>query len=248
MVNIGLITIGQSPRHDILLDWKFAPNQIENYSSMAKLIPPKDSFIPDNIIFYHAGALDDFTEKNLHEIEPDTNEHAMVSRLRDGSWQKISHKKIQPIIIEIIKKLSEINCEAVVILCTGDFSYINFNGLILESGKICKSLIESILNSDDTLCVFSPLSNENQNKLKKGFSNRFNRNIIQAYSNPYELPEENIIPIVNKLKKIDFNSVYLNCLGYSYKHKNIVESTLKKPVILPRSVLAWTLSDLFSTV
>jgi hypothetical protein len=48
------------------------------------------------------------------------------------------------------------------------------------------------------------------------------------------------------VKNNDFKLIYLNCLGYSYKHKAIVEKMLGKPAILPRSVLAWTLADLFS--
>ena len=59
MARVGLLTIGQSPRVDILTDWEFRKEQIENFKSMGELVPPSGSPIPPNIEFIHLGALDD---------------------------------------------------------------------------------------------------------------------------------------------------------------------------------------------
>lgn len=250
MIRIGLLTIGQSPRVDILTDWKFPTEQIQLYKPMDPLFPPKNSIIPSNILFYHVGALDFLPNEKLKDIEPDPGEPAMVSRLKDGSWQKISHEKLKPYMQECVTKLEKLGCESIVLLCTGDFKYINYKGLLIKPGELCKGIINSLLDKGKVLGIFSPLPPPKQkgHEESEHISEYENYKVIKVYSNPYDLPEEKIKSTANEMKKYDIDLIYMNCLGYSLKHKKIVFQILNKPIILPRIVIAEVLYELYHEI
>lgn len=247
MINVGLITIGQSPRVDILTDWKFDLNEIQNYRPMDVLVPPKDSPIPDNIRLYHIGALDFIPPERLHEIEPDRGEPIAVSRLRDGSWQKISSEKLKPYMQECVDKLVKVGCRAILILCSGSFSYLNYEGLLIQTGSICRGIINSSLRKGAVLGLFSPMEQPGAKKQIKPrkFPRYGDYKVFRVVSNPYELPEENIIPAAEKMREHEVDLAYMGCFGYSSKHRKLVAEILGKPVILPRSVAARTLAELY---
>ena len=64
MKKIGFITIGQSPRDDIMKD----------------ILP----IIGDDIEILQKGALDNLSEEELEEIAPQSGDTVLVSSLRDG--------------------------------------------------------------------------------------------------------------------------------------------------------------------
>lgn len=76
MTKIGMLTIGQSPRGDI--------------------IPPfKEILGPDHEIL-EAGALDDVTRSEIEGLVFRPDDYLLVSRLRDGAEVKIHKRFILP--------------------------------------------------------------------------------------------------------------------------------------------------------
>ena len=71
------------------------------------------------------------------------------------------------------------------------------------------------------------------------------REVFSVNANPYDPPPESIVPAIEEMKKQDVDLAYMGCLGYSLAHKKIAMEILDKPVILPRSVSARTLAELF---
>lgn len=244
MVRVGLLTIGQSPRVDILTDWEFRKEQIENFKSMGKLVPPSGSPIPENIEFVHLGALDDIPPERMHEIQPPEGKSGMISRLKNGSWILIDPEKIKPLMINSLERLEEAGCEAILQLCTGGFNYLQPNVLYLKAGTLCRSLIESILKPSGKLGAFHPFPSRSGPRMER--SERWGgREVFSVNANPYDPPPESIVPAIEEMKKHDVDLAYMGCLGYGLAHKKIAMEILEKPVILPRSVSARTLAELF---
>jgi protein AroM len=146
---------------------------------------------------------------------------------------------------ECVNRLEKEGCESMVLLCTGDFNYIKYRGILIEPGKICRGIINATLKDDGVLGVFSPIQrSDSEKKIKSDLG----YDVVTVYSNPYDLPEEKIISAANEMKKFDVDMVYMNCLGYSLRHKKIVYQILKKPIILPRMVIAKVLDELFKEI
>ena len=74
MKKIGFITIGQSPRDDIMKD----------------ILP----IIGDDIEILQKGALDNLSEEELEEIAPQSGDTVLVSSLRDGRSVSMAEEKI----------------------------------------------------------------------------------------------------------------------------------------------------------
>ena len=97
MINIGLITIGQSPRYDIILDFK------EN--------------LPNNIYFDETGLLDNFSEDFIiHNLSPNKNETLYVTRLRNGKEVYVSKEKLINLLQNKIEEFQFKNLNVIVIL------------------------------------------------------------------------------------------------------------------------------------
>jgi protein AroM len=248
MVKVGLLTIGQSPREDILLDWKFDQEQIKNHKPMGVLVPPKGSPIPSNVEFIHLGALDEIPKERMSEIQPPKGSGGLISRLRDGSWTLIDNEKIKPIMPVCVEKLEKAGCKAILQLCTSNFTYLKPSVPYLKPGDLCNKMIDSITSPESKIGMLNPSPPKDNNKPKKLENPQrwgLNRTVFTVNANPYELPPESIIPAVKEMKSVDVDMIYMNCLGYSTEHKKIVRNILEKPTILPRSVCAKTLAELF---
>ena len=245
MVKIGLITMGQSPRVDILTDWKFDPREVEEYKAMDILVPPKDSQIPRNIEFIHLGALDDIPTERMNEIKPAPGKSAIISRLRDGSWTLIDHEKLKPLLRKCVERLEKAGCKAILQLCTGKFPYLKPRVPYIMPGILCKRLIESVLSPEGRLGILLPFPTKSGQEKPKRSPEWGQREIFSVNANPYEYPPESITPAVEKMMKKDVEILYMGCLGYSFRHKEIASEILKIPVILPRSVCARTLAELY---
>ena len=88
MKKIGVITIGQSPKTDILPDMM--------------MILGKDYEIAE------AGALDDYTLEEIQKLECDADEKLLVTRMRDGTEVKIPDEFVEPLIQKRIIELVRI--------------------------------------------------------------------------------------------------------------------------------------------
>lgn len=248
MVKVGLLTIGQSPRVDILGDWGFDPEKLVNYKPMEIITPPSRSIIPGNIELLHIGALDYIPSEKIHEIQPGPGKRGPISRLKDGSWTLIDEEKLRSLMIDCVERLEKAECRAILQLCTGNFPYLKPKVTYLKAGALCRSLIESVLGLDRRLGIFMPhpLKPGHEKQLKPIKSpNWGEREIYSVNANPYQPPADSIKPAVLDMLEQDVDMAYMGCLGYSIEHKRIAAEILNRPVILPRTVAGRAIAELF---
>jgi len=241
MVKVGLLTIGQSPRVDVLTDWGFDLRDVQDYKPMETLTPPANSAIPPNIEFVHIGALDNIPREKIHEIQPPTGKGGAVSRLRDGSWTNIDGDKLNPLMQKCVNELERSGCDAIVQLCTGDFPYLKPKCLYLRPGRLDRGIIETMLPEDGKLGIFGPSSSP----LTHARAPRWgNREVYSVGVNPYEGSPESKIPTIKEFKgKVDL--AYMGCIGYSLQHRKVAREILNVPVIIPRLTCLKVLQELY---
>jgi len=211
--DVGVITIGQSPRTDMTEDMV--------------------SILGDRFNIIEKGALDDFDIDYVREnLFPDSKDTVLVSRMRNGEEVKLSEEKIIPLVQQCIYDLENMGCTLIALLCTGEFPELNHNNILIYPERIVHHIVE-ILNEDKVLGIIVP--NENQiEETEIYFSKRNIKTKIKAAS-----PYLNINALNDVCSEFndDVSIIFMNCMGFSSKMKNIVSENTGKLVILPRNII-----------
>jgi protein AroM len=217
-VKVGLLTIGQSPREDIV-------------SEIKPLLHPR-------IEILERGLLNGLSPEEIERLKPDTGETPLVTRLREGRQVELSEKRISSMLPEAIDFMQkEMKIRAVGVLCTNDFPKKEFSLPVIFPFDYLKFLTSRVLNAKG-LGVVVPL--ESQIEMTK---EKWKASVVEAKS-PYaagiswkEIAQKFIA------KKVD--AVILDCIGYRIKDKQEVQSFLSMPVLLPRIILSYAINQLF---
>jgi protein AroM len=220
MVKIAFLTIGQSPRIDIMKDIK--------------------SLLPSNIEIIEIGALDNLSEKEINSLAPSNKneKEILVSRLRNGKQVLINKKKLIPLIKKCIKNIED-HVDSIVLLCTDDFPEIKSKKILIKPSKLLNNFV-SIINGK-ILGIVVPIEKQ-INLAKKRWSKIFPKKIIIHSYSPYT-NEEIKIKDFEDFKFVDL--IVLDCIGYTIEHKIYMYKTFKKPIILPRTLIARTINEIY---
>lgn len=222
MKKIGFITIGQSPRQDVISDIK-------------KILEVKIEVV-------ECGALDEVSPEEIREIET-MERDILVTKLRNGKQVKISVERALMGVQRCIKKL-EGECQIIVILCTGEFPDINSRRIIIEPSKLLKNMVYSII-SKGRIGVLIPSEEQAGMALEKW--RRDEVEVVTESMSPYEDIDENkILEISRRFSKAQVDVIILDCIGYNISLKEKIRNNTGLPVILPRTLIARTLGELLT--
>ena len=219
MKKIGMLTIGQSPRDD--------------------LIPALMEILGPDIKIVEAGALDDLTIDDVNKIDLKLEDYILVSRMRSGEEIKITKKFVVPRMQKQLDKIEAQGVRLTVVMCTGKFPQFKSKGLVVTPSEILKGIIEGSLKAGKLAVVYP--TEEQIPYAKRDFA----RPSISLYADsvsPYE--PKDVEGLLKRLKKEDPDLIFLNCFGFplDLKHK-VIEAT-GKPTIHSSSVVARVLSEL----
>lgn len=218
-MKIGFVTIGQSPRTDI--------------------IPELTRNLPANLEVLEAGALDDLTQDEIARLAPKKGDYTLVTRMRDGSDVVIARQRVAPLVQKRVDRLARDGATAVALLCTGEFPALHANIPLLEPDRLLDGVVPGILKKG-SLGVMVP-SAEQIPQVKKRWSKFGLRPYVES-ANPYRSGE--IEKAAEHLARIDPTLIVMDCMGYSMKMKETVRGPTQKPIVLARSILMKTISEL----
>jgi protein AroM len=213
-MRVGTLTIGQSPRNDIIPDLK------EILGKEAKLI--------------EKGALDGLSGEEIKELYPKPSDFPLITRMKDGREAKVGKKYIIPRMKECIRELEEAEVELIILLCGGEFPEISSKKLILKPAKILESILKGMLEKG-VLAIVVP--SQDQISFMKEKWERAGLNIIVESLSPYSTKENQIKVLANKLKEEKPDLIFLNCFGFDRKTKELFREITHKPVLLPRTLI-----------
>ncbi|ASJ16455.1 hypothetical protein A3L04_04880 [Thermococcus chitonophagus] len=217
-MKVGFITIGQSPRVDVV----------------PEILP----YIP-GVDVIECGALDGLSMDEIKRLAPREGDYVLVTRLRDGSEVKLSRDKIVKRLQECIDFLESKGVDVIGLLCTGEFPELSSkSAMLIEPSNLLIKLVEAI--NPKILGVVIP-DNAQIDMTKDKWSRCCDKVIVVSFS-PYSGDEKELPNVLEPLKDADL--IVLDCIGYPARIKYIVKRALNIPVLLPRSVLGKVIAEL----
>jgi protein AroM len=219
---VGFVTIGQSPRVDVMPDIK--------------------TILGKKIAVVELGALDGLGAEDIRRLRPEAGETSLITRLGDGSSVVVGKKKILPLLRETIRKLENKSVRLIALLCTDEFPELESRRTLICPSRLLLNEVASIKKSG-RLGVFVPLEEQRAMTIRKW--EKTGLSLAVEALNPY-LPEFETQLRIRRMKKQAADLVVLDCIGYSSKTQAAFERDMGRIVLLPRTVLAGTIKKLLS--
>jgi len=223
MKKVGMITIGQSPRVDV--------------------IPEMKGILGAEIEVLEAGALDGLSLEEVKGFYPKKGDYILCTRMADGTEVIIGKKFILPRMQQCISLLTAKGAETILLLCTGKFPEFSSKRLLIEPQKILDNFILALQGKGQRMGLMIPLQGQMEQAQKK--YRRIKGEIIIQAASPYARRDE-LQLAARAYKKADPHVIVMHCMGYTQTMKDQVREMTGKPVILARSLVARTLKELLS--
>jgi len=218
-LKVGFLTIGQSPRHDIL----------------EEILPQ----FPD-IRKIEAGALDGLSAEHIAKLRPEEGDEVLVSRLRSGQQVIMGKKKLCPLLSEAINRLKLAGAEIAILLCTGTFKLSSTPIPLIQPGRIMRNSVGSILSKEGKLGLIIPL--KSQKSQIEGVWRKFVEDIRIVTMSPYLSNK----PPTQKLKRLaDRDLIVMDCMGYRLEHEHLIRMYTKRPVFLPKRLISLLVKEFY---
>ncbi|MGE5484834.1 MAG: AroM family protein [Ignavibacteriales bacterium] len=217
---LGTLTIGQSPRVD--------------------LIPEIKTILGDDVEVIEEGALDGLTLEEVKGLHPAPGDYVLVTRMAGGTAVKIAEKHILPRMQEGLNRLVERGAEIISLVCTGEFPPFNCDRLVVKPQRLLYN-VASAVAAGSKLGVIMP----DVDQIPQG-TNRWTRaaaGVLVEAASPYGEPEA-LDRAAHSLKDWGAGIVVMDCFGYTLAMKDKVKGITGAPVILARSILARVLREL----
>lgn len=220
MLKVGMITIGQSPRDDVV------PELLEIAESSFEAV--------------QSGALDGLDTEEISDLSPEPGDEVLVTTLRDGTEVSVGRK---PIVRKVQAKVKELQnkVEFITLLCSGTFPPLDSTIPLIRPNMLLTGTLSSIF-LPGKLGMLVP-SEEQIDQITEQFDEEGFEVRAKAAS-PYSASENKIRKTAEVFKNEDTELIVMNCFGYNLKQKKVVAGAFGKPVIMVRSLLARTLTEL----
>lgn len=218
---IGAITVGQSPRTDVVHEMLGLLGTVE---------------------LEQRGALDGLSGDEIAAFAPGPGDYVLVTRLRDGSSVRIAEKHIlQRMQVHIDELLSK-GAEGILLLCTGEFPPFQCSKPILYPQRLLQHFTVGTV-ADRIVGVLTPDISQVPQATRRWQANGVKGVIVEPAS-PYGDPLE-VTKAALKLKARGAQVVVMDCIGYNCVMKQEIVKLTGLPTIVPRTVAARAVAELF---
>ena len=125
MARIGVFTIGQSPRVDI--------------------VPEMAGIWGEGYEVLERGALDSVNPSDVGGLAPDPGEDLFVSRLRTGHPVTLGQRKLAPLLQACVDELEAGGADVLVPLCAGTLPDLRHRRMLIDAGHMVKAFVRGLL-------------------------------------------------------------------------------------------------------
>lgn len=214
---IAFVSIGQSPRRDIISDFT--------------------ALWGERMHILDIGALDELSLAEIKQLAPLPGESDLITRLRDGQSVFLSHDRLLPHMEKAIQKAAEWGAQCVVILCTGDFSTLHSPLPLLLPSEILAHSVASLLKAGDKLTVIVPTQGQIAEATER-WSQRGYEVVKVICEEPFG--EHKALLATLKMDQDIQNSQGLiaDCFGFDLEFFNNVAKVYDRPVFVSRTLIA----------
>ena len=217
---VGMITIGQSPRVDV--------------------VPEVTALVGRSMEVVEAGALDGLHLDEVRRMAPGPNDETLVTRMADGTEVHIAKRHIIPRLQSCIDHLAP-QVEVAVLLCTGIFPKFHSTVPLLEPQRLVDRVVQAVMGPGGHVGLMIPAAAQAEAGRRK--MQEYGLVAKVAVASPYGRFEE-VRRAAAAFRGSDVKAVVMHCIGYDAKMKAEVRHQSGKPVILARSVVGKILEEM----
>jgi protein AroM len=218
---VGLITIGQSPRSDVVPD-------------MAALLGP-------GVAIREAGALDGLHRSEIHALAPTGDDEILVTRLTDGSSVFVGKQKIVGLVEQRIAALERGGATLTALLCTGAFPRLRATRPLIQPHPVLLGTLRG-LSWPGRLGVLTPsvphVPQTEARWRRDGFDP------LVAPLSPYE--EEDPAAVrraADAMQAGGAGLIVMDCMGFRRKTREELRGLTGVPVFLANLLLARLIAE-----
>lgn len=218
---IGTVTIGQSPRVDVIPD-------------ISAILGPEVEII-------ESGALDGLTKEEIAKFAPEAGDYVLVTRLRDGSSVQVAERYITPRVEEKINAHFKNGISLVLLLCTGEFPDLEPAGLLLSPQKILFGVAAAV-GSGRKIGILTPSVDQVVQSEKRWSS--VSERVKSLAASPYADGMTAVEKAALDLREWGAEITILDCIGYTRPMQELVCKVTEKPAILGRGIAGRVVAEL----
>ena len=214
---VGLVTIGQAPRPDLMEEYEHALSGAR---------------------FLQAGALDDLSDAEIFDLAPGAADDVLVSRLRSGVEVRLARRHLEPRLRRCLDRLAQ-EADLTILLCTGEFPALQSRGPLLVPRRALYHFVAAVIDGlrpsgGHTLSVLIPDAAQGPSAHARWAG--LGRTMTVAVS-PYRWREE-IGAAGTALAQTRPDVVVMDCIGYTRAMRQLVARLTNAPVILANAAVA----------
>lgn len=221
-MKIGFITIGQSPRDDVMCD-------------MEPLLGPTAEIM-------QSGALDDLSLNDVLAFEPpQRGEYIMVTKMRDGSSVRFAENRILPHMQQRIEEMELNGASLIVILCTGEFP-VQFRSSVpvIYPSLLLRGVMQALCRKANLL-VLTPDSSQLRQAIPQW--SHCAKQVNALALSPFSYAEE-IENVALAAKALPADLAVMDCISFGREAQLEFQKLWGKPVLLSRTLLARIIAEL----
>ncbi len=218
---IGTVTIGQSPRVDV--------------------IPEIAEILGTDVEIVEAGALDGLSREEIAGMAPSKGDYVLVTRLADGASVQVAERYITPRIHRKIDEHFHNGIQLVLLLCTGEFPGFETGGLLIRPQKVLFNAVAAVAEGL-RLGILTPSGEQiEQSEHRWGV---LAKDVRAVPSSPYSDAMEQAANAARALDEWGAQIIVMDCIGYTGEMRKLVREITGKPVVLARGIVARIVAEL----
>jgi protein AroM len=217
---VAFVTIGQSPRSDVLPDIL------------------KETRTPLEVT--EQGALDGLTDTEIANLAPRPGEERLVTRLRDGREVLLGKPAIDRRLHEILVELDHGGFDLLVLLCTGHFTPFRLRTPFIEPQHTVDHFVQGLAYRAERIGILLP--NVAQIDEFHGIPGMATKAVGAS---PYQGESETAMREAGA-SLADTDIILMHCIGYTEAMRKVVKQAANRPVLVSRQLVAHAIDMVLS--
>lgn len=224
MRTVGFVTIGQSPRPDIMEEFE-------------RVLP--------GVRLAQRGALDDLTDAEIAALAPLPGDEVLVSRLQSGRPVRLAHRQIDGRVQVCLDRFAAEGVGLAVLLCTGEFPALAFGGVLLRPHRVLPHVVAAVcdgLPADAPVRLGVMVPDEAQ--IRQGESRWNDRAAVTVVAaSPYG-DSPTLARAARTLEAAGVSLVVMDCIGYTREMQRTVARAAGVPAVFATGAVALVVREL----
>jgi protein AroM len=222
MTRIGLITVGQAPRSDVVPD-------------MAEILGA-------DVDILEAGALDGLSRAEIAALAPEGDDEILVTRLADGTAVFVGKSKMIPRVEARIAALEDRGVALNALLCTGEFPRLAARRLLLEPQQLLLGLLRA-MTFPGRLGVLTPSERHVPQTAERWRRSGFDA--VVAPLSPYQEDDAAAVRrAAETLRAGGAGLVVMDCIGFRRKTRDEIAHLVGAPALVANLLVARVAAEL----